>query len=83
MNAIKTIVIDISNKPVLTEKEAEIYTTISRDSLRHFRETRQLPFMMFGKNVKYRRKELDILIEKMEMHERGKVKKSRLIMPKN
>ncbi|VBB48203.1 hypothetical protein TRIP_D440221 [uncultured Paludibacter sp.] len=77
------IIIDISNKRWMSETEAVTYTTLSRDSLRFFRDTNQLPFRMFGKNVKYERKDLDIVMEGLEYHENGKIRKSKLAIPKN
>ncbi len=76
-----TVVVDISNKRWMSEKEASIYTTISRENLRFFRNTLQLPYRLFGRSIKYEKDDLDGFMEKLEKHQRGRVRKARLVMP--
>lgn len=75
------IIIDISNKKWMNEREAVIYTTISRDMLRWFRDSLQLPYLTLGRHIKYRKSDLDQMMEKLERHTDGKIKKSTLKMP--
>lgn len=75
------IIIDISNKRYMSETEAVAYTTIGRDMLRWFRDTQQLPFLKFGRAVKYRRTDLDEMMEKLEQHKNGRIRKTKLLMP--
>lgn len=77
------VIFDISNKKWMSEREASIYTTLSRDSLRFFRDTNQLPFKKFGKNIKYCRTDLDDMMEKLETHEKGRIRKAKLVLPNN
>lgn len=79
-NVCMDLIIDISNKKWMSETEAVAYTTISRDTLRWFRDSHQLPYLRFGKHIKYRKTDLDDMMEKLEHHTNGRVRKTKLKM---
>lgn len=71
------VILDISNKRWMDEQEAEIYTTMCTDILRKKREENVLPFRKLGRKIIYEKRDLDEMMDNLEMHIDGKVRKER------